>query len=85
MKLAEAAATWKEHKPAVKHHQTQVEKAEKVLKEYFRKSGKTTYRGIAYSSSEYTALDTGLARELLGSKAEQAEVPRTRETLTQLG
>lgn len=85
MKLTEAADIWKEHKPAAKHHQSQVEKAEKVLKEYFRKSGKTTYRGIGYTSAEFTALDTAKARELLGEKASDAEVTRTRETLTPLG
>ena len=81
MKLSEAADIWKEHKPAAKHHQTEVEKAEKVLKEYFRKSGRTSFRGIAYTSTGYTQLDSAKARELLGDKAAQAEVPRTRETL----
>lgn len=82
MKLAEAAEVWKEHKPLVKHHSSEVEKAEKVLKEYFRKSGRTSFKGIAYVSTEFTQLDTAKARELLGDKAADAEVPRTRETLT---
>ena len=85
MTPTEAAAIWKQHKPAAKEHQAQVDKAEKVLKEHFRKSGRTTYRGIAYLASTYDALDAGLARELLGRKADQATVTRTRETLTALG
>ena len=53
-----------------------------MLKPHFREKGLTSYRGILYSSSTFTAFDVPTARALLGSKASQAEVTRTRETLS---
>jgi hypothetical protein len=80
--LTEAAETWKANKPIAREADRQVKAAEKVLKEWFRQSGKATFKGIAYTCTEYDALDAELARGLLGDKAAEAEVARTRETLT---
>jgi hypothetical protein len=80
--LTEAVEAWKANKPIVRDAKREVDAAEKVIKEYFRKSGKTTYKGIAYNRSRYPALDIDKARELLGARAADAEVERTRETLT---
>jgi hypothetical protein len=58
------------------------EAASKVLREHFRKSKTTKYRGVLYACSTFTGFDIPTARQLLGNKASQAEVTRTRETLS---
>lgn len=85
MNLNEAVEVWKANKPAVKEASKKVADAEKVLKEYFRRTGKPSYRGVGYTATEYQALDSDLARRLLGPRAVEAEVSRTREALTALG
>lgn len=62
-----------------KHHAD----AAKVLKEHFRKTGKTTYQGITYSETASTRLDTALARAALGpKKTAECTVESMRATLT---
>lgn len=53
-----------------------------VLKEMFRSKGVFRFRGVAYACSTYRQLDAALARKLLGAQVADAEVTRTRETLS---
>ena len=82
MTPAAAAKQWLEVDETYREAKRKRDEAEKVLKPHFREKGLTRYRGIAYSSSTFTAFDVPTARQLLGSKASQAEVTRTRETLS---
>jgi hypothetical protein len=79
-----AAKQWLETLPTQKEQdrERQHDEAAKVLKEHCRTKGLPKFRGVQYASSTYTALDIAKARELLGNKASQAEVTRTRETLS---
>lgn len=82
MTLSEAAKQWLAARADAKDAERRVDEAAEVLKEYFRRSGKTKFRGVGYAMSTYTTLDLKKARALLGAKAVEAEVPRTRETLS---
>lgn len=78
-----AAREWLEAKAQRDAAQRRVDASAKVLKEYFRARPKVRrFRGVEYASSSYTALDTDKARELLGPRVAEAEVTRTRETLS---
>jgi hypothetical protein len=81
MTVAQAAKVWLELHP----RQRQLKTATEVLKEHFRRTGRTRYRNlIGYSVSTYRGLDTDLVRKELGSKVAGCEVERTRETLSAL-
>lgn len=84
MNLSEAAKQWLAAKAAQKEAEAKVDEAAKVLKAHFKKTGRTSYAGVGYSVASYRQLDTAKARELLGKRAVDAEVVRTRETLTAL-
>jgi hypothetical protein len=83
--LAEAAEAFIDAKARQKAANADLAEPERVLKDYFRESGKTVYKGlVAYQCSTFMALDTTLAKELLGKTADDAMVERTRETLVPL-
>jgi RNA polymerase sigma factor (sigma-70 family) len=77
-----AAMQWLEAKADLEDAERRLKPAADVLKAHFRAKKTTKYRGVQYACSTYQALDTAKARELLGGKASQAEVTRTRETLS---
>lgn len=84
MTVTEAARVWLAHKAkmaALKDESKAATQAADVLKAYFRKSGKRSYRGVGYKVDAFTALDPELVREKLGKRVGECEVPRTRESL----
>lgn len=84
MKVTEAAATWAECKTAIAEAEKRMRPATEALKAHFRAKGTTSFKGVAYAKSTYTALDVALAREALGKKAQACEVERERESLSLL-
>lgn len=83
--VAEAAETWLAARAELKTVEKRLDGAKTVLLDYFRRTGRTHWRGrIAYHTTTYHQLDTTIARRLLGDKAAEADVERTRETLTPL-
>jgi hypothetical protein len=79
---AKAAKQWLEVDETYREAKRLRDEAEKTLKPHFREKGLTRYRGITYACSTFTGFDIPTARQLLGNKASQAEVTRTRETLS---
>lgn len=56
---------------------------EEFVKDWFRlRPEKRRYRGVQYSAVTYQQIDAKKARRLLGRLAAEAEVTRTRETLS---
>lgn len=56
---------------------------EEFVKDWFRsRPEKRRYRGVEYSAVTYQQIDAKKARRLLGKRAAEAEVTRTRETLS---
>jgi hypothetical protein len=82
MTLAQAAQQWLKARQAVKDAEADLDAARTVLLDHFRKAKRNRIHGVEYSKSSYRQLDTRKARELLGERAKDAEVLRTRETLT---
>lgn len=83
-KVSDAAAQWIEARAELKAAQQRVDEAKHVLLAHFRKSKRASAAGVGYTVTTYTQLDTALARKLLGDRASEAEVERTRETLVVL-
>jgi hypothetical protein len=82
MTTTEAAEQWLRAKPAAKLAQAEVDEAEKVLKEYFERTGRTTYRNkVGITVSAVTNLDTKRVREDHGDRY---DVAGQRRTLTDL-
>ena len=83
MKVTEAAEIYLRDQPVVDAVSKQLEEAKKVLKAHFRAKGTTTYKGIAYSATTTSRLDSGLARAALGpKKTAECTVDALRESLT---
>ena len=82
MTPTEAARVWLAAKADLEDAERRLKPAADALKAHFRAKKTTRFRGVQYACSSYVALDTAKARELLGNKASQAEVTRTRETLS---
>ncbi len=85
MTVTEAAKSWLEAKRKLVPLETQRDTAAEVLKEYFRRSGKPSFKGVGYAVSTYRALSTSMARAALGAKAAACEETRERETLSVVG
>lgn len=84
MKVTEAAATWVECKTAIAEAEKRMKPATEALKAHFRSRTSTSFKGVGYSKTTYTALDVEAARKALGDKAAACEVERSRETLSLL-
>lgn len=82
MKLADAAEQFRKATRLMRDAERDREEAKTILLEHFRTAKRATAHGVAYSKSQYRQIDAKKARELLGDKAQDAEVVRTRETLT---
>lgn len=85
MNLAQAAEAFLDAKARKTRAEADLREPERILKEHFRSTGNKSYRNlVAYQCSTYQALDTSLAKELLGHRVAEAMVERTRETLLPL-
>lgn len=85
MTVGEAAKQWIKAKRAIRAAEPELKQAEKVLKEHFRKTGKSDYKGlIGYAKSVVPRLDTVAVRAFLGKKVAEFEVPSPRESLSLL-
>lgn len=82
MTLAEAAKVWIAAKRVSRDADAKLKVSAKILKEHFKKTGKTSYGKIGFSVTPYTGFDLEAARAELGNKF---DVMRTRETLSLLG
>lgn len=82
MTPVQAAKEWLEVDPIYREAKRRREAAEAILKPHFRKTKARTFRGVAYACSSFMRLDATKARELLGKRASEAEVPSSRETLS---
>ena len=58
------------------------DEAADILKEHFRRTKTTSYRGVMYAKSTFVGLNAAKVRALLGDRAVEAEETRTRETLS---
>lgn len=84
MTATEAAKVWAETKAQLVVLEPQLKASAEVLKKHFRTKGTSSFRKVGYAKATYTALDTNLARAILGDKAKDCEVERERETLSLL-
>lgn len=85
MTVAEAAAQWEDAKRIIQQAEPKLNAAAKVLKEFFRKSGKADYKNrIGYAKTMPRRLDATRLRAELPDVAEAYTVPSERETLSLL-
>lgn len=85
MTVAEAAKTWAETKRQIDALKPKLETSAEVLKEYFRKTERSNYRGlIGYAKTVRKRLDTKKVKAELGGRLEDFQVPSTAETLSLL-
>lgn len=83
--VAEAAEQWLAAKKDIKAAETKLKPAKAVLLEHFRRTGRSTYKGlIAYSVTPYVAVVPDLVRQVLGKRISEVEETRERETLSPL-
>lgn len=69
MTVAQAAKVFREKKPELKKLKAEVDQAEDVLKEYFRKNEKRTYRNlVSYSSYFQSRFDFPRLKAFLGER-----------------
>lgn len=85
MTVDEAAKQWVKAKRAIRAAEPGLKASAKILKEHFKKTGKTSYGKIGFSVTPYTGFDLEAARAELGKKLDKFDVVRTRETLSLLG
>lgn len=82
MSTAEAADVYCRLKPQLDALRAELEPAERTLKEYFQRTGKTSYRGrLAYKVTSFAAVSAALVRAKLGPAVAEVEEQRTREQL----
>jgi hypothetical protein len=85
MTVTEAAQVWVAYRRKLAALGPEPKEASKVLKEYFRRTGKHAWKGVGYAFSTYPGLDLDKVRAELDPKAlKRCEVTRERETLTLL-
>lgn len=85
MTVAKAADVYEETKREIDRLKPQLDAAAEVLKEYFRKSGKQTYRKrIAYAVLSRRQLDSRKVKAELADRLEEFEKRVTYETLSLL-
>lgn len=83
MKVTEAVEIYLRDQPVVDAVSKQLDEAKKTLKAHFRAKGTVAYKGVQYSATPYTRLDSALARTALGpKKTAECTVDALRETLT---
>jgi hypothetical protein len=86
MSVAEAADVWETTKRKVTKLQPELAAAAEVLKEHFRKTGKSDYKGrIGYSKGQRKQLDTDHVKLALFDQLDDFLKVVTYETLTLLG
>ncbi len=85
MTLPEAAKTWIETKQQLQELEPKLKAAAAVLKEYFRRTGRSRRGRISYALTTYRSLDQATLEEEVGIEAvERCKVQRERETLSLL-
>jgi hypothetical protein len=69
MTVAEAAKLWEESKREAERIKPELERAAEVLKQHFRKTGRTGYRGkIGYAKTTRLQLDNAAVKAELGDR-----------------
>ncbi len=85
MSVAKAAQVWEDSKREIDPLKRLMDEAAKVLKEHFRKTKRSEYRGrIGYAKSAYMAIDTEKVKAEHVDDLEKFQKPVTRETLSLL-
>jgi hypothetical protein len=84
MTLVEAATIWEENKRLIEQAEPKLKSAAKILKEHFRRTGKSRRGNIGYALTTYKALDVKAVRAHLGDDVAKFEERRERETLSLL-
>jgi predicted membrane metal-binding protein len=83
--LAQHAAQFLKAKRLERQAKALRDESDPALKAYFKRTGKTAYKGIGYSKSTNQILDQRKVKEFLGPRLERFMKPSTREQLSVLG